>query len=140
MALLYLDTNIYLDYWEARSDKMRPLGEFAYSVLRRTVECEFIILISDLVLTELRNFIEDAEIKEVLSSLKENNKLVLKKVSDPVVSEAKTQKKRHAEVPLPDLIHYCFAIRNKVDVLVTRDAHYSVLPQDKIKIRKPEEI
>lgn len=77
MALIYLDTNVYLDYWEARSDKLRPLGEFAYSVLRRSLECEFVILISDLVLTELRSSIEDAEIKAVLSSLKENNKLVV---------------------------------------------------------------
>ncbi|MFH1774312.1 MAG: PIN domain-containing protein [Methanobacteriota archaeon] len=140
MALIYLDTNVYLDYWEARSDKLRPLGEFAYSVLRRSLECEFVILISDLVLTELRSSIEDAEIKAVLSSLKENNKLVVEKVRDFDVSKAKSLKKDYAEVPLPDLIHYCFAISNKADVLVTRDAHYSALPQDKINIRKPEEI
>lgn len=97
-------------------------------------------MISDLVLTELRNSIEDAEIREVLSSLKENNKLAAGKVSDSDVSEAKALKKKHGEVPLPDLVHYCFAVGNKAEVLVTRDAHYSALPQDKIKIRKPEEI
>lgn len=140
MPSIYLDTNIYLDYWEARSDKLRPLGEFAYSVLRRSVECEFVILVSDLVLFELRKCVEDTEIKEVLSSLKDNRKLVVEKVSDSDVGKAKSLKKKYAEIPLPDLIHYRFAVRNKVDVLVTRDAHYSMLPQDEIKIRKPEEI
>lgn len=140
MSLIYLDTNIYLDYWGDRKDKLRPLGEFAYTVLRRSVECEFMILTSDLVLNELRGLIEDAEIKEVFSNLKESNKLVIEKVGDSDVNMAKTLKKEYSEVPLPDLIHYCFAINRKVDVLVTRDAHFTLLSQDKIKVRKPEEI
>ena len=104
MSLIYLDTNIYLDYWGDRRDKFRPLGEFAYTVLRRSVECEFMILTSDLVLNELRGLIEDAEIKEVFSNLKESNKLVIEKVGDSDVNMAKTLKKEYSEVPLPDLI------------------------------------
>ncbi|RMF89313.1 MAG: PIN domain-containing protein [Methanobacteriota archaeon] len=140
MSLIYLDTNIYLDYWSGRSDKLRPLGEFAYAVHRRSVECEFTILASDLVLTELRRSIDDGEIKEVFSSLKECHKLLIEKVGDSDVKTAKALKNEHPEVPLPDLIHYCFAINNKADVLVTRDAHFTMLPQERIKIRKPEEI
>jgi hypothetical protein len=69
--LMYLDTNIYLDYWESRRDSLRPLGEFAFSIIRRAVECEFEILISNLFLHELKERIKEEEIGEVLRQLKE---------------------------------------------------------------------
>lgn len=44
---IYLDTCIYLDYLMDRKDNLRPLGEFAFQLLKRTFECEFEIIISD---------------------------------------------------------------------------------------------
>ena len=34
-TLIYPDTNFYIDYFEDRRDNIRPLGEFAFSVLKR---------------------------------------------------------------------------------------------------------
>jgi len=50
--LIYLDTNIYMDYFENRSDGLRPLGDFAFNLLRRCFECEFSIASSVLVAKE----------------------------------------------------------------------------------------
>jgi predicted nucleic acid-binding protein len=139
MTLIYLDSNIYLDYWEDRRDTLKPLGEFAYSLLKRAVECEFTIIISDLVLAELGKVLGDEEITEVFSSLKESSKLRTAHVRNSDVEEARSLKRRYA-APLPDLIHFVFAVRNNAELLITRDAHFTMLPQDRIKIRKPEEI
>ena len=48
---------IYLDYWERRTDNQRNLDEFAFQILKRTVACEFEIVISDLVLAELEKYL-----------------------------------------------------------------------------------
>lgn len=60
----YLDTNIWIDYFENRSDGLRPLGEFAFQFLKKVVETNSVIYYSDLVKTEL-------------------NKVLTKKVIDP---------------------------------------------------------
>jgi len=44
---IYVDANIYLDYLEERTDRIRPLDEFAFKIFRRALECEFEIVISD---------------------------------------------------------------------------------------------
>jgi rRNA-processing protein FCF1 len=69
--LIYLDTNIYLDYLESREDRLRPLGEFAFRLLQRTLKCEFKIVISDVVNKELDRNIEADKIKGILDDLKE---------------------------------------------------------------------
>lgn len=51
--LIYCDTNVYLDYFFDRRDNIRPLGEFAHQVIQRALGCEFYIVISDWVITEL---------------------------------------------------------------------------------------
>jgi predicted nucleic acid-binding protein len=53
--LIYCDTNVYIDYFLDRRDRLRPLGELAQSLFRRTFDCEFSIVVSDLILLELKN-------------------------------------------------------------------------------------
>jgi light-regulated signal transduction histidine kinase (bacteriophytochrome) len=59
---------------------------------------------------------------------------------DEDLKKANIYKRDFTEIPTHDLIHYVFAISNKAEVLVTRDDHFNALPQEKIKIRKPEEL
>lgn len=73
--LIYIDTNIYLDYWENRIDKMRPLGEFAYNVIKRAVNCEFVVITSDLVFKELGNWMNQQSINKIFENLKFSKKL-----------------------------------------------------------------
>ncbi|MBD3304093.1 hypothetical protein GF343_03035 [Candidatus Woesearchaeota archaeon] len=51
--LIYVDTNIYIDYFDGRTDYLRPPGEFAYQLLKRTFNCEFRIIVSSLVVDEI---------------------------------------------------------------------------------------
>ncbi len=140
MEFIYLNTNIYLDYWYNRKDRLRPLGEFAFSILRRTIDCEFIILVSDLVFKELGTQINEEAIKELFSDLKKRNKLITSRIEEKDIEDANNLKKRHPMIPFPDLLHYAKAINTKAKYLVTRDEHYDLLPPEKILIRKPEEL
>ncbi|MEW6294724.1 MAG: hypothetical protein AB1467_00310 [Candidatus Diapherotrites archaeon] len=72
---IYVDTNIYLDYFEERKNGFRPLSEFAFQVFKRTLECEFEIVISDWVIEEIfrQKFPEikfDLLVKELLCKRK----------------------------------------------------------------------
>ncbi len=37
MPKIYVDTNIYLDFFLNRKDKLRPLGDFAFELFKRTL-------------------------------------------------------------------------------------------------------
>ncbi|MFQ6051154.1 MAG: type II toxin-antitoxin system VapC family toxin [Candidatus Hydrothermarchaeota archaeon] len=140
MEFIYLDTNIYLDYWYDRKDRLRPLGEFAFSILMRVIDCEFIIIISDLLLKELSTQINEKAIEELFSDLKAKDKLITSKIEEKDIEDANELKRKYPEVPFPDLLHYTKAINTNARYLITRDEHYDLLPEEKILIRKPEEL
>jgi len=60
----YVDTCIWIDYWENRQDNLRPLGEFALKFFTN-LEDEDIVYYSDLTLKELNNRYSDDVIAEV---------------------------------------------------------------------------
>ena len=43
LGKIYFDTNIYLDFLENRNDRLRPLGELASQLFKRSINCEFFI-------------------------------------------------------------------------------------------------
>lgn len=49
----YLDTCIWIDYWENRTDNLRPIGEFAFKFLN-SLEDDDIIYYSDFTIRELK--------------------------------------------------------------------------------------
>src|SRR3989344_9257597 len=74
---IYIDTNIYMDYCDRRSDNIRPLYEIAYDIFRRTLECEFDIVVSDWIMKELGDNIKNSQsLNIILAELKQRNKLV----------------------------------------------------------------
>ena len=74
---IYCDTNIYLDFFLQRKDYLRPLDEFAYQIFRRVGEGEFTLVISDHLLYELDNNLEDeSKITELLEPLNQKGKII----------------------------------------------------------------
>lgn len=65
----YIDTCIWIDYWENRSDNLRPIGEFAFKFLSN-IEEEDEIIYTKLTLTELRKFYSEETILSILSIIK----------------------------------------------------------------------
>lgn len=125
MILVYLDTNIYLDYWEKRTDNLRPLDEVAFQVLKRTVECEFEIVISDLVLAELEKYLAFDSIRAILNPLEKLKKIRLVKKSKKdleKVSDLYSKIRIHKS----DILHAVLAKKAGAVYLVTRNVgHFS---------------
>jgi hypothetical protein len=125
MILIYLDTCIYLDYWERRTDNLRPLDEFAFQILKRTVECEFEIVISDLVLAELEKYLALDSIRTILNPLEKLRKIrIVKKSKNDLekVSSLYYETRIHKS----DILHAILAKKAGAIYLVTRNIeHFS---------------
>lgn len=118
--LIYIDTNIYLDYWENRIDKMRPLGEFAYNVIKRAISCEFIVVISNLLLQELGNHLNQQNINKIFEDLNRFSKLELVAVLEDEIKEARILAQK-LDTGKNDAIHALVAKRAGAKYIVTRN-------------------
>jgi len=114
---IYVDSNIYIDYFENRSDKYRDFGEEANRLFERTLSCEFKIIVSDTVMYELSKlkFKEDFEI--FMKKFKTNNKIEFINLNNILKKEAKKMQISHYD----DRLHYLLAKKAKVNFIVTRN-------------------
>lgn len=80
---IYVDTNIYLDLFEERKDNIKPLGEFAFQLFQKALACEFTIVISEPVLSEINRTTVNKQIaEEFLQELKDAGKLICVRVQE----------------------------------------------------------
>ena len=131
----YLDTSIWMDYYEDRKDPSKDIGEFAFKLLVKLLASKSTIVVSDFLLREL----------EVTYSLDKVRGMTLhfehlmEKVS--LSKEQNEEAKKIAEkrkIPKGDAIHAILARDNKA-ILVSRDNHFQKL-RDICEVMKPEEI
>lgn len=66
----YIDTCIWIDYWENRTDNLRPLGEFAFNFFSKLEDGD-IVYYSYLTIKELRNKYSDETITKIFSIVDE---------------------------------------------------------------------
>ncbi len=137
--LIYIDSNVYLDYLESRVDRLRPLGEFALRLFQRALECEFKVVVSELVTAEVEKHQENIKVKELLNDLKKNNKIVNvgithndKKKAGEIIKTKKTH--------FGDALHAVLAQKAKAKFLITRNIEHFADLQDLVDIRYPESI
>ena len=133
---IYIDTNVYLDYLEDRVDNIRPLGEFAFNVFRRTLECKFEIVCSDWVLEELRT---DNMLKEklalLINDLKKANKFeIIKRQSSDKLTARNNAKN------WTDYLHVMLALRANAEFIVTRNVKDFEEFQNLLQSKLPENI
>jgi len=130
----YIDTCIWIDYWENRSDNFRPLGEFAFNFFNKLNE-EDSIYYSDLTIKELRTKYSNETINKIFSVIEISQILFLESNSDnyklaELISKASLVHKS-------DALHIVLAI--EVDAkFITRDKQ--ILLSGLIKAHTPEEL
>ncbi len=137
---LFVDTNIFADYYLDRSDHIMPLGEFAFQLIKRSISCEFYILTSDDVITELKRILnkKENELNEIIfKELIATKKIQFIKVSENQTIEAeKLAGKR--DISKSDAL-FAILARDNNAVLVSRDKHHQAT-RDIVEVRKPEEL
>ena len=133
--LIYCDTNFFIDYFYDRRDNIRPLGEFASLVLRRTFSCEFRIAISDWLLKEIENNGCSKPMRDLIARLIELNKFV-------EVRTAKEDLEFAKRLPLHygDGLHAALAIKVKAKCIVTNNMSDFIKVIDKIDCVQPQEL
>ncbi|KHO46458.1 MAG: hypothetical protein QS98_C0003G0066 [archaeon GW2011_AR3] len=134
---LYLDTSIWRDYYENRSDKFRPLGEWALELLNKTIHEKGTILYSDLVVEELNIKYAQQEIDNIFSFVRMKGILVKADISREQANEAVLLCKKK-KVAFGDVLHAILA-RDYKAIMVTRDKHFQEL-SNIVEIKKPEEL
>ena len=77
MQKFYVDTNIWLDYFQNRSDGLRPLGEFAFLFFKKCIENKHTLIYSDLIENELYSKIKPKVFQDFLNE----SKIYLKSLS-----------------------------------------------------------
>lgn len=136
MQTYYIDTCIWIDYFEDRKNKFRPLGEWAFHCIKTIIANEDLIIVSDLLEEELKEFYSDTEITNIFEIVPEQ--LIIQiNVTIEQLSEAKHNHKK-INIPLKDCLHAIFA-RDHNAIFITRDKHFDILKEE-ITIIKPEEL
>lgn len=131
----YLDTAIWMDLHENRTDRFRPLGEWAFQLLGVIRRSRGKILYSDMVVEELMRGYDENTIKKIF----DNVAGFLEKVNvekHHVKNAAILCQKEN--LPFGDALHAVLAGDNDA-ILVTRDHHFENL-QDIAIIKKPEDL
>ncbi len=139
MLKLYLDSNIYIDYFDGRVDNLRPLGEFAFNILKRALEGEFQIIISSLVLDELNYNTYKENIASLIKDLKDKNQLITIEVTEEDTNKAK-KIKNDKKTQYNDTLHAVLASRIKADFLITRNLKDFEELHNLVKVVFPENL
>jgi predicted nucleic acid-binding protein len=84
---IYLDTNVWLDYFLQRESKYISNKDVAFTIFQRTVSCEFQIIISDVLLKEILQYTSKKQLSEILLWL--NPKLIQKELTKEERIDAK---------------------------------------------------
>ena len=134
-ARIYIDTNIYLDYCDRRKDLIRPLHEFAFDLFRRTLQCEFEIVISNFVLREIkRNIKNEKTLDLLLSDLKNRGKLVYLQSTNADDSKARAYEN------WSDALHAILARKANCKYIVTRNLSDFLQFSDILEPKLPEQL
>jgi predicted nucleic acid-binding protein len=132
----YVDTAIWRDYFEDRSDGLKPLGEFAFLFLKNCEKHNCEVLYSQLVVSELLSHLSEEQVKQIFSSF--SNFLREIKISKEQIKEAKNIGLWVRYSHTADIMHAILARDNKA-ILITRDKHFDVLAEI-VLVLKPEEV
>jgi len=128
--------DIWRDYAENRSDKFRPLGDWAFRLIQKIISEESTFLFSPFVMKELRGAYSDEKINRFLAIIPEGL-LVNITPKQSQIEEAHILGKKF-NLPRGDALHAILA-RDSGSILVTRDRHFLFFA-DQVEIKKPEDL
>lgn len=137
MTRYYVDTCIWRDYLESREDRLRPLGEFAYQFIKRSIDRHDTILYSWVIMEELSLKYPRKEIDICVAPIRDAKLLEEVEISGQNLAESKKLSIQR-NVPRGDALH-ALAARENNAVIITRDRHFELL-RDIAASSTPEEI
>ena len=138
MTKVYCDTNVYVDLFQNRKQRFQDFAEFALAFFQRVRDEEYVLVISDWVYTEIKKphiMGSDNELKELLSSFEEHQKIHVEKTREDVVKA-----KELSPNNFDDALHVILAKKADAIYLVTRNIKDFEEFRDIIEIDLPERL
>ena len=111
--IIYLDTNIWLDYFLQRESKYISNKDVALNIFQRAVSCEFQIIMTDILLEEITKYVDLKKTKNITNWI--SHKLIF--VTTTTQDEDKARK---IPIHFPDNLHFILAKKEKA-TLVSND-------------------
>lgn len=133
----YFDTAIWIDYYENRSDRFRPLGDWAHQLIGNILEKRDTILYSEMLIKELETLYTKESIEKIFEFVKMADILLKVNISKNQLEKAAILSKQR-NVPFGDVLHALLAQDNNA-IMVTRDKHFMEL-LDIVEVKKPEDL
>ena len=131
---VYCDTNIFIDYLDERTDRLRPLKDFAFEFFSKGWNCAFKLIISDWLLKELRRNLKEEQIEEILDRFKEKDKLI-------EIKEEKGDREKARKISTEnwdDALHAILANKAGADYLATRNIKDFIGCEKLVEVVLPE--
>ena len=133
MTLLYVDTNVFIDFIKQRTNEEgKDISNSAGKLFSDTLSCKYNIAVSTWALKQIYNNIKVEEINMLFIMLK-------KKITKVSYDDEDTQKaKNKSSENFEDAMHIVLAEKIKADIIVTRNIDHFIEIGTKILIKKPE--
>ena len=136
MTKYLIDTCIWLDYYENRSDKFRPLGDWALELLNLITKIKAIVIISDYLIRELLLHYDLKTVQNIISIIPRKQQLRIVISNNLLKKAAAIVKIRN--VSFIDAVHAVTAGSHRA-IIITRDHHFEELT-DIAPFAKPEDL
>jgi len=132
----YLDTSIWLDFFENRNEPNLPKGDLAHKLLSKIIENNDKVIYSDNNIYELNMLgYPTYEFDHILQPLRPI--LIFVESTEKQISKAKDLSLKR-NIPKRDALHALIARDNK-SILVTLDRHFQKI-RDIIKPKRPQDL
>ncbi len=132
----YLDTSIWLDFFEKRNEPNLPKGDWAHELLDKITKNNNKVIYSDIVILELGVVdYQPHEIEKLFEKIRPI--LIFAESTEKQARKAKDLASKR-DIPKGDALHALIARDNKA-TLVTLDNHFKKL-LDIIKPKRPQDL
>lgn len=139
MELIYVDTNIFIDFWEDRGNGVWPLGEFAFQLLKETYGCKFKVVLSSAVMDELLFNYDRETVDKMLKDLRGSEKYFYTEAGGDDRAYARRLVEER-ETGFNDTLHAVLANRHKARYLVTHNTRHFEKLSDLIEAKHPADL
>ncbi|MBI2151800.1 PIN domain-containing protein [Candidatus Woesearchaeota archaeon] len=135
MVKIYVDTNVYRDLLEGRSNKFNCLSDFAVFTFNQVRDGKYQLVVSDWVVDEFKKYCDENMINNFLNGFKEGQ--VVK-----VIRTKEDEQKARQLSPrnYPDALHLVLALKGKCLYLITRNTKDFAEFQNFIEVLLPESL
>ncbi|HLC56620.1 MAG TPA: hypothetical protein VJJ23_05265 [Candidatus Nanoarchaeia archaeon] len=135
MTLLYIDTNIFIDFVKDRTNIYgKDISTPATKLFFNTFSCKYHIIISTWTLNQIYKEVKTEDIAMLFNML--NKKIIIENYDEKDKLEANQRSTDNFE----DALHIILAEKTKADIIVTRNISHFIKIGTKIPIKRPEDV